>query len=280
VALTSSSLMVACMLAAYPLITHGGLSGALVLAVISVLGPGMCYVVLVGMQARHGGAHLAQDGDASALRREAWRRMRQSLPSTSTALLNTGTNWVCNIYLVHRLQGFEGVGMLAIALQWSTLMQLAFSSWGGKILHALSQAQEREGAAGLKLEMGRQVQRCVKVALASSVVIVLAGPAIALLYKVDMQTLTGLLLINAVAAVLSGANYVYERVFFMLESQRAWLGFSALAYAVQLGVTMATLPWSVMGVALGNALACAITLVTVRWHLGRTLSSQTAGVAG
>lgn len=277
VALISSGLMLACALAAYPVIRTWGLAGAMVLAVVSIVGPGVGHLALLLVAASTSAP--APMEDAAALRREAWRRLRQSLPSSSTSLLNTGTNWVCTIYLVHRLQGFEGVGILAIALQWSTLMQLAFSSWGGKILHALSGSQDSEGAAGLQREMREQVRRCVKVALASSIVIVLAGPAIALLYKVDIATLTGLLMINAVAAVLSGANYVYERVFFMLESQRAWLGFSALAYAVQLLVTVLALQWSVLGVALGNAVACAITLVAVRWHLMRTLAFA-AGQAG
>ena len=67
-------------------------------------------------------------------------------------------------------------------------------------------------------------------------------------------------------------NYVYERVFFLLPSQRSWLVISTFAYATQLGVTLALSPVSIMATAIGNLVACAITMALVRNHLNHSLS--------
>ena len=272
VALTSGSLTLVCALAAYPIILWQGLPGALGLALICTLGPGLFHVVQLGL----GRSERIRSTPAARvqLRREAWRRLKQSLPNMGTAVLNTGTNWVCCIYLMQHFHGMEAVGMVALSLQWMMLMQLVVSSWGGKILHALALKGGPSGSDrhGLMCEAKQQIQRCAKVTAASGLAVTLATPLIAIIYKVDVATLGGLLAINAAASVLTSVNYVYERVFFLLPTQRAWLVISTFAYATQLGVTLALSPVSIMATAIGNLVACAITMALVRHHLNHSLS--------
>lgn len=272
VAITSGSLTLACALAAYPVIAWLGLPGALGLATVCTLGPGLCHIVqlrLFALDASHMSSH-----ESALLRREAWGRLKQSLPNMGTAFLNAGTNWLCCIYLMQRFHGLEAVGMVALSLQWMMLMQLVVSSWGGKIVHALAASGGSNGLdrQGLKLEMNRQIKRCAAVTAATGLAVTLATPVIAALYKVDAATLGVLLAINAAASVLTAMNYVHERVFFLLPTQHAWLVVSVIAYTAQMGVTLALSPVSITATAVGNLVASAITVALIRLHLKRSLS--------
>lgn len=273
VALTSGSLTLGCILAAYPVILWQGLPGALGLALVCTLGPGLCHIAQLGCRTPEKSEGTPKE-TGTLLRQEAWGRLKQSLPNMGTALLNTGTNWVCCIYLMQHFHGLEAVGMVALSLQWMMLMQLVVSSWGGKIVHALSVSGGPicHDHQGLKTEMKRQIKRCVGITAASGMAVTLATPVIATIYKVDAGTLGSLLVINAVASVFAAMNYVYERVFFLMPSQRAWLMVSVFAYTAQLGVTLTLSPVSIMATALGNLVACVITMALIRRHLNQALS--------
>lgn len=270
-ALLSSSITLTGLSLTYPVIAFWGLTGAISLATCTTLGPGVCLAWFLLRKNQPSTLHAEQ---TKALRSDAWMRMRQSLPNMGSSLLNTGTNWLCSIYLVQRFHGLEGLGMVALSLQWTMLMQLAFSSWGGKIVHELSKHASRdklEHPEALHKAMNEQIRRCLLVTSLSCCAVLAATPAIAWLYHVDALTMAGLLVLNALASMFAAVNFVYERVFFLMRSQRVWLLFAGLAYAAQIATTCTLVPVWLTGAAAGNVIACMVTSLGVSWHLRRTL---------
>ena len=183
---------------------------------------------------------------------------------------NNATNWLACIYLAERAHGAVGVGQVAIGLQWMALMLLPLTSWNGRVMRALALAHG-EGAPVLKGVLAGQVRRCVLITMLASAVAAAATPWIAELYRVDVAVLWGLMLVNALAAVLFAVNFVYERVCFCLGTQGVWLKMSMAAYLVQLVFTFSFIRESIWVVALGNLLGIGILLILMRWVINREL---------
>lgn len=256
-----AAVMLAGIASCWLVIQTWGLAGALVQAAVVMAAPGILLWLYVMRRATPTSAI-----DTVADRQDAWQRFTHALPSIGSTFINNATNWLCCIYWVLQHHGHVGVGLVTIGLQWAVMMQLPVNSWGGRIVHALGTASA-EGHAALKRETAHQVRRCVGVSLLTGAAVVVMSPWIADLYHADRNMLIGLFVINGLATVVASANYVFERVFFCLESQRMWLLTSMIAYVVQLAFTMIAIPHSLLAVAWGNLLAVTTIAVIVYLHL-------------
>ncbi|WP_290868581.1 hypothetical protein [Aquabacterium sp.] len=254
-----SAVTLVALLLAYPLIAVWGVAGGLWQAVGVALLPG----VLLGLWLwrRAGESEDAQE-QAASMAGEARQQWRQAIPNILATVLNNATNWISCIYLAERFHGHAGLGLVAIGLQWMALMQLPLSSWGGRVMRALAVAHG-QSAGALGAELVRQFKRCGVVSMGAACLVWAGAGLVADLYKVDRQTLVALFAINAAASALSSVNFVGERVFFCLGSQRPWLLMSVLAYVAQMGLTWVLIPHSILAVALGNLLAIALMAVMV-----------------
>lgn len=266
-----TAVMLIGLLSCWPVIQIWGLTGALVQAALVMAAPGL----LLWLHARCQSAAISA-AEARAGYQDAWARFSHALPSIGSTFINNGTNWLCCIYWVLQHHGHTGVGLVAIGLQWAVIMQLPVNSWGGRIVHALGAAAE-QGPSALKKETAFQVRRCVGVTVLMGLGISALSPWIADLYQADRHMLIALILINGLATVVSSVNYVFERVFFCLDSQRVWLATSMFTYAIQLVFTAFAIPHSLLAVAWGNLLAVSLIMVIVFLHL-RWRWRQTATV--
>ncbi|WP_306567664.1 lipopolysaccharide biosynthesis protein [Aquabacterium sp.] len=260
----SSLTAVIALMSAYPVLRHWGLQGILVQAMLVALVPGLLLGWLGWREATPASPELS-DVD---LRSESRAQFRRAWPNMVATVVNNGTNWVACIYLAERFHGHAGLGLVAISLQWMALMQLPVSSWGGRVMRALSLGHD-VGPTALRQEIGRQWRRCVWVSLVGGAAVLAVAPWVADLYRVDRATLFWMLAINAMATVLAGINVVYERVFFCLGTQGPWLWFSTLAYAIQLLATWLLIPHAIYAVAVGNLMASVVVVVGVTWYLWR-----------
>lgn len=258
--MVSSVTVMVALVSAYPVLHRFGLQGILVQAMLVAIMPGvlMCWL-------GWGASGLSGQGrgqDIVALRKESNDQFRRAWPSVLATVVNNGTNWVACIYLSERFHGHAGLGLVAISLQWMALMQLPVSSWGGRVMRALSLGRDG-GPTVLRQEMLRQRRRCAWVSLGSGAAVLAVTPWVAEWYLVDRETLCWMFAINAVATVLAGINVVYERVFFCLGSQSPWLRWSILAYTAQLLATWCLVPYSILAVAVGNLVASMVMVIAV-----------------
>ena len=258
----------------WPVLTTFGLLGMAVLATVVMLLPGVLMLWWSAMRAHattaEAAAGAAEPVEAST--HGVWAAFKQSLPNVGATVVNNATNWICCVYMVSSAHGAQGLGVVAIGLQWMALMLLPTISWGGRVMRALTLAHEGAAPDGLRRELMRQAGYCAGVSLAAGVMVVLALPWIAQIYKVDVGELSGLFVLNAAAATLAGINFVLERVYFCLQRQGTWLRVAMVAYAVQLVATASLISWSVWAVALGNLIGIALVLLLCGWDLRQRLT--------
>lgn len=258
----------------WPMLTTFGLLGMAVLATVVMVLPG---VLMLGWSVVNAPqATGASQGEPAAQHEVSshgvWRSFRHALPNVGATVVNNATNWICCVYLVSSVHGPEGLGVVAIGLQWMALMLLPTISWGGRVMRALTLAHESKTPDGLRRELIKQAGYCAGVGLAAGLLVVIALPWIAQIYKVDVSELSGLFVLNAAAATLAGVNFVLERAYFCLERQWVWLRVAMVAYAVQLAATATLMSWSVWAVALGNLLGISLVLLLCVWDLRHRLS--------
>jgi O-antigen/teichoic acid export membrane protein len=258
-----SAAMLASLLMAYPILKLFGLAGVLLQAMAVAVAPGL---VLSAWLWRRRGARQ----DSPALRSETTRYFRQALPNVLATVVNNATNWVSCIYLAEKFHGHGGLGLVAISLQWMALMQLPVTSWGGRVMRALALAHGQSSSA-FKGEIRQQLRKCAGVSVVAALVVLALAVPVADLYKVDRHLLACMFAINALATALASINFVYERVFFCLGSQRPWLLISVLAYLAQLALTLVLVPHSVLAVAAGNLMAIVVVMVVVSGYFFHTL---------
>lgn len=262
---------VVALLASYGVVMHFGLVGALLQTVLVGLLPAVLVLVMLRHQRGRGGADVPVSAGSFAmasLRARARQQFVDALPSVGATVLNNATNWLACIYLTERFHGPSGMGLVAIGLQWMALMLLPLTSWSGRVMRALTLAQAG-GQAALRQEVMAQIRRCVVVSFAVAVVVAMASPWIAQIYRADEHFLTELMVINAVGAVLFAVHFVYERLCFCLGIQRVWLLSSVVAYGCQLAVTMVLIERGVWAVALGNVCALLVSTTVFTVYLSR-----------
>lgn len=196
-----------------------------------------------------------------------WPYLGRAVPEIGANVLNSLTNWVCFMYLVMHAHGAAGLGFITVGLQWSVVMLLPANSWGGAIMHRLLTAQSRPGGDIDPVVITQELRRCLRVTLACSLVVVLASPLLAWLYKLELERLFLLLLLNAASAAVLSQNFVYERVFVCRQLQNRWLWMSGGAYAVQMVLTLVFIEKSIYAVVIGNLAALLVVWMASRREL-------------
>jgi hypothetical protein len=248
----------------WPVMSCLGLSGLLVQAMLVSLLPGS-WLAFSAWRRAHG---TLWRESAAALHGQSWALLGKALPSIGATFLNNATNWLACIYLVERYQGRVGLGLVSLGLQWMAVMLLPMSSWSGRIMRSLTLAHQ-VGELAFWSEVRRQVRKCLFISIAAAALVVAALVPIGMLYRVSVDDILGIFLINAVACVLSSATFVYERVFYCLAHQRPWLWLSFLAYMGQLILTALCIPYTILAVPLGNLFAIVFLIWSVTIYLKR-----------
>jgi hypothetical protein len=241
-------------LAAFPAVHYLGLSGAFGLLVFASLSP----LLLLGMSILRGRSGMSDCTPEQAFR-QVCSRLLASLPTVGATTVNAMVNWLCTIYLVQQAFGMTGVGTVAVAGQWLTLLLMPATSWGGVTLKMLSESATKRDELELRRTVYSLVNKNVLVTFALGTVVALASSMIARAYGLD-GGFVELLCINAVCAVVSSVVNVCERLWFCLDRQKTWFVFSSLAFLVQLAVTILWINHGVAVVALG-LLAGGMTLL-------------------
>lgn len=256
--------MVSAIVLCGPVVLWFGIQGALVLAVWAAAGPAvwLCWCL------RREGVASTLPANHQQVKQDIWMQVRVSLPSVASTVIRNGTSWFCCIYLTRLHFGEAGVGFVTIGLQWMMLMQLPVSSWGGRMVSEMAEAQ-REGQAELRGAQRHWLRRCGWVTAVVSVGVLVCTPALAWLYRLDVAALSWLLLINCVASWLAALAYVQERVAFCMREQRAWMLLSLGADVAQLLVTVIWASVSVYVIPLGSVVSSALLLLGARRYLSR-----------
>ena len=251
---------------AFPAVYYLGLSGAFGLLVIASVLP----LLLLGVHILRGRGAACDCSLQEALL-QVGRCLLNSLPTAGATTANATVNWLCTIYFVQHAFGMHGVGMVAVAGQWLTLLLMPATSWGGVTLNLLSVSAMKRDAHELRRTVHSLVIKNVIATFALAVVIALASGLIARAYNLD-GGFVELLCVNAVAAVVASVNNVFERLLFCLNRQRTWFVFSTLSFLVQLGVTMMWINNGVVVVALGVFAGGATLLLICTAAMNRLLA--------
>lgn len=265
---TVSALVV---LAAFPAIHYLGLPGAFGLLVFASLLP----LLLLGVSTLRG-----RGGASDCTPKEAFRqvcsRLLASLPTVGATTVNATVSWLCTIYFVQHAFGMPGVGTVAVAGQWLTLLLMPATSWGSVTLKMLSESAIRRDELELRRTVYSLVNKNVMVTFALGAVVALTSGLIARAYGLDGGFME-LLCINAVCAVVASVNNVFERLLFCIDRQATWFVFSCFAFVVQLAVTMLWIKSGVAVVALGVLAGGISLLIICMVSMNRLLAGMAKG---
>lgn len=250
--------------AVVPVVWAFGLAGALGLAAASAL---LAWLLLsADVLRRHRGERAA-----ASVRGPILARLRAALPAITGMGLNGGVNWLCTIYLVHAYWRTEGVGVLGVGLQWSTLMLIPATSWGGMTLALIGQAQRSGDRAALAATLRAQLARNGGATLVAALAVVAATGMLEDLYRLQGNGLPLVLCAFAAAAVVSSINNVFERLWWAAGRQRSWFAWQCTAFALQVGTTLWLLPhhlaFAGMGVLVAGLTLLLCSLLGLRAHL-------------
>jgi O-antigen/teichoic acid export membrane protein len=249
-------------LACWPVAAYFGVTGSLSLAATVLALP---VLILAGLALLGKGAPSMQ---TQGLNNAISSGFKMALPNMVSTLIHNVVTWYCCIYLVQQHQGPSGVGLVTIGLQWMMLMQLPSLAWGGKMVADMGAAQQRTQQDLLQATrhwLSKSAWSTALIGLAVSSV----GQLIAHLYHLQNTELPWLLAADALASVLLASTFVQERAFFCLGKQRAWLALSLVGDVIQLAVTMAWGPQSVLVVPLGSICSAFSIFAGGQWILKR-----------
>lgn len=196
-----------------------------------------------------------------------------SLSSVVAASSGALTSWLCAVYLVNRSQGAEGLGWVAIGLQWGTFVLVPVTSWGGVTLKRLLDARNSGRPSAVRRVMRVQIGQNAAVTAAVVTTVLIASPILAAMYRVPLGTLWPLLAVSGVYAVLAAVNNVFERMFYCVDRQATWMRLTLLSVLVQCVVTWLVIDESFLGVAVGLCAGSA-TLAVGSWWCARSLTAM------
>lgn len=259
---------------AIPAVWWGGIHGAFLVASLVALLPALLLALGLfwpGGLAADGGP--TQSGSTRTSLRDAFRLLWRGLPSVGATAVNSAVNWLCTIYLVRGEHGMAGIGLVAVATQWSTLLLLPATSWGGLTLKALTDSVASRNAQQVRAVLRHQVKRNLATTGAMAIGLCLLSGVIAHAYGLANTDLWLLFCINAAAATVAAANNVFERLLVCLDAQPRWFMQSVAAFGVQVIFTAALIHQGVVVVAIGVLLAglqqALLTTVSLRGLLTR-----------
>ena len=241
-----------------PALWFGGLQGALVLLVGFSLGP-------VALMA-HG--VLFSPKVEGSISRKTWReviqRLRESVPSIGATTINSAVYWLCAIFLVQRAHGLKGVAVVAVALQWTTLVLMPATSWGGVTLKKLSEALHDGDRSTVWVTMIDLMKKNIFATVALGTGVAVLAEVLADAYNLADVGLAGLLAFCALGASVTSLNNVFERLLLCLHKQHYWFLFSSAGYLVQLLFTYTLIKQDILIFAVG-ALSASLTLNVLCW---------------
>lgn len=211
-------------LAAWPIINGFGSGGALVLAsTLAVAAP--AFMLASSRQLFSGPWRWL----------EALRMLRftfGSYPLVLASVVNSAASWASSIYLTQKLYGTAGVGSVALALQWLTVLLLPATSWGGLTLDVLNNAKGRSNT--FLAVIRAQQRKNIGITMVGSCCMGLGAFPLAWVYGQAGTDLPMLFVIVSFAALTSAFNNVLERAFFALRMRLQWFLVICAGIAVQL----------------------------------------------
>ncbi len=253
-------------LAALPVVYWLQLDGAFYLLILNSLLP--LFVLntkLLGLQ-----SPAAALPEHEKPRAHVVKQFINSSPTMVVATINAAVTWLCTIFLVQKYYGMGGVGLVAIATQWHTLVLMPASSWGNVILKSLGDSMKTNNPALVGSTIFVLIKKNIVATVVLGSVISLASGLITFLYGVTGNQLIWLICINAIVAVIMSINNVQERLFLCLNQQPKWFWLSSAGFLVQGLVTFSLMKTSILAVSIGM-LCGALTLGLLAWIYGRVL---------
>ena len=256
-------------LAAFPVVYFWGLTGALGLLVAASVMP----LLLLGLEMLRGRGGIPECTLKDAFR-QVNNRLQASMPTVGATMVNAIVSWLCSIYFVQHTFGMVGVGTVAVATQWLTLLLMPATSWSGMTIKILSEFAAKRDKDELRRTVHSLVFKNVMVTFGLGAVIALASGLIAKAYGLHEGGIVELLCVNALCAVVASVNNVYERLLFCLNRQATWFVFSSLAFLVQIAVTVMWINNGLVVVSLGMLAGGIFLLVICLASLNRLLASM------
>lgn len=198
------------------------------------------------------------------------RQFLTNLPSVARAGVATASFWLCTVFFVQQSFGVEGVGEVAVAVQWLTFILLATSSWHGLTLKALAEAASNRDIDILTAAMFSLLKRNLLITLVGALSVAAAADIIANAYGLGHTQLALLLRLNCCIALIAACNETFEQLMLCLNLQSWWFLSSLAGFSVQIGITAAfigsglpTVMWASLAGATVLLLCCIIACATL-----------------
>lgn len=251
-------------LAALPVVYWLRLDGAFYLLILNSLLPlFVLNVKLLGLKSPAEESHEHEKPRAHVV-----KQFITSSPTMLVATINAAVTWLCTIFLVQQNYGMIGVGLVAIATQWHTLVLMPATSWGNVSLKSLSDGMKSRNTKMINNIILTLIRKNLIVTLLFGVVISAASGLIAELYGVSGSLLVWLILLNALVALLMAVNNVQERLYLCLGKQPVWFWLSSIGFLVQGLITVGFIEKTLLAVPIGMLCgAGAVSLLA--WIKGR-----------
>ena len=242
------------LLSVLPVVYYFGLKGTFCLLLVSSIMP----LILLGQQIFIG-QKIYFDLEMLNAIKHVFKRLVASLPTIGAAGINATVSWLCAIYYVQHHYGMEGVGVVAVAIQWQNLSLIPATSWGGVTLRAINECIADSDKPLLLHTIVSLIKKNLIVTLMMAIAIAICSNLIAAAYHLQDTSIVMLICVNAISAVVASINNVFERLLLCLDKQSLWFVFSVISFAVQLVVTKLWINDTLSAVAYGQ-LAGVITL--------------------
>lgn len=262
-----------------PCVYAFGLHGALGMLVLSAFLPVALQLWLV---ARWLGRHWqAGEGDLHADTEQPWQvlaaQVKAGVPNAISLVAAGVGSWFCSIYLVQQHQGASGVALLAVATQWTTLVLMPATSWGGVVLRELAQQRLRtDSHRTLWPALWRLMGRNVLVTAVLGLAVLLAWHWIEQGYRMQGLGLFELMLVSVGAALVSSAHGVLERALITWQKQWELMVFAFAGLLAQVGCTLAFVDDRLAAVQWGLMLSVTMAGALSLWFLRRVVAHKRA----
>lgn len=222
------------------------------------------------------------DGEVCDASESAWHvmvaQLRAGVPNAIALIAAGAGSWYCSIYLVQHHLGPQGVAVLAVATQWTTLILMPATSWGGVVLRELAHLRlQSDSHRRLLPALSRLMLRNVAVTGAVAAVVLLAMHWIEAGYRLQGLGLPVLMAVSTAAALVSSANGVLERALITWQRQWQLMAFSFVGLAAQVGCTLAFISTSLTAVQWGLMLSVTLSGGLSLWFLQRTTRGAPRG---
>lgn len=260
-----------------PCVYTWGLRGAVGMLVLSALLPVACQLWLAARWlARH---WQPGEGDLHGESERPWQvlsaQVKAGVPN-AIALVAAGVgSWFCSIYLVQQHQGASAVALLAVATQWTTLVLMPATSWGGVVLRELAQQRLRtDSHQTLWQTLWRLMGRNVLVTAVLGGAVLLAWRWIEQGYRMQGMGLFELMLVSVGAALVSSAHGVLERALITWQKQWHLMLFAFAGLLAQMACTLAFVGRHLAAVQWGLMLSVTLAGGLSLWFLRREVANK------